>query len=1152
MTNVQTSTFTVLAARYRKGSDGKIMAYLQVQSHPSAPVGYVRLNSTQPPLAGTRVRATGNIVDTAQGPVMHVLGDNNLVRLTGQQGQIFHKTVKTLLSRFGIPYDDKNLETACLGVNVHLPQMSPDRLVNVLENAGVASAAQLVEERKEAFAMALTKNFLNGLESIRLPFDIDSKRDVPFNKDTWPMDIMAGCMPNPIESTHGQKGHRCMPSARPFYLVNHVKYDGIDNFFRAIAIATGKDDVFPNWVRDSLRPSSLTQCYLDEKQKQGTQIFTGADMKQLERLGLNAPAKIAARLGNMVQLPSEEKEIRMIPLGTYQSSTSLATLDKLEKKKNPLQVQLDDSGLDPFQKKALLAFCEGSPLTLISGPPGTGKSTLISRMIQHAQQGSERVIVLTPTGKSSARLNESFEKQFNKKNRPLSITAHALFYGSTAARKLNRGAPTLNTTSLRDALDSQATDSFPVNVEKVMRFSSYKEGTKDVAKPEHFFYQDLAPAELLRGATVFIDESTQITGDMAALILEMRPKRLIMTGDLSQLKPVGAGKPFHDLIHLAKENTFNDQVNFVELQIDHRATKELSDFTRKLRAGEIPLDYVDSYSGDAATTAADLLTREAAVLECKKLNDVTDIVEQLVTRALHDQKANFSLVSSDGPAPLNSTPLILSEKHSTALFAQHIVAPSVMTMAYTNAEVSQLNQTVADVLRPLMSTGKGIAEIPSLSIISANGLQLGDTVLQTENAKAVFLYSTPQGARKSSTSMNGEAFVFLGAHTWLPLPSSTPSSIQSQINNHWQDAGLMQEATNIIASGQRDDPHAHFELMQKLQTQVMQKNESALELLQMGLSELLFVDQSKMVPGTPLVLDAQNIKRMVIPPSPPKGKDDPKFTATEALLRQVWALDNGHPNSTLGKTGLIEMPEYKLHYEKIMHGVETLTLGNAYTVHKAQGSQAKIAISVVSPPMREDEATNHEASVYTATTRAEQSSYIFAHGVSAKQLNESWRKTRELEAQRLSPVVLIAQGNIAPMGSLMTLTTAIPPQHRLEELPTSDAKWDDRTSIRFRAKVALSSQGLPATLELKQAPLYLRTKMASVHGNNNLNITGVPTIPDMLGIVSDIPGPLPRMKQTFVWDQTAHPSRALQKTLDTNSQDIGDTLNDILDNFSFG
>ena len=1146
MSNVQTSSFTVIAARYRKANDGKIVAYLQVQSHPLAPIGFVRVNSTHPPLAGTRIRATGTIVETAQGPIMQVNNDNAIVALTGQQGLVFHKTVKTLLDRFSIAYDDQKLERATQNTNVHLCQMDAARLSAVLMDAGIPNADELVQERNEAFAAALTKNFMNGLESIRLPFDVDAKRDVPFDKATWPMNIMAGCLPNPVEATKGQKGHPNMPNSRPFYLVDHMKYDGIDNFFRAIAIAANQDDVFPNWIRDTLRPSTLTQCFLDEKQKQGTQIFTSADMKQLERLGLNAPAKIAARLGNMIQLPAAEKEVRMIPLGVYQSSTLIATLDKLEKQKNPLNVTIDDVGLDPFQKKALASFCEGSPLTLISGPPGTGKSTLISRMISHAQQNKERIVVLTPTGKVSSRLNESFEKLFPKENRPVSTTAHAMFYGSVAARKSNRGAPTLNTSSLREALDSEATESFPVNVERVMRFASYKEGKNEVAKPEGFFYQDLAPAELLRGATVFIDESTQITGDMAALILEMKPKRLVMTGDLSQLKPVGSGKPFHDLIHLAKEKIFGDQVNFMELQIDHRATKELADFTRKLREGAIPLDYVETYTGDASATATELLKREAAVIECKKLDGVIDIVEQIVTRALLDQKASFAVVSDAALAPAGTTALVLQEAHSPALFAQQLVAPSVMTMAYTNMEVSQLNQTVASVLRPLNTTGKGMAEVPSLSAIAANGIQLGDIVLQTENAKACMLYTTPQGNRRSHSTMNGEAFAFLGAHTWLPLPSANAA-----VQTLWAASGVLTEVSNMVTSGLQADPQAHFELLQHLQIQVHKKNPAALQLVQMGLSELLFVPQTKLTPGVNVELSSEEIKRFILPPSPPKSASDPDFEDIQSLLRNVWKMDIAHLNSKVGRTGLLDMPEYKAHYEKMMHGVETLVLGNAYTVHKAQGSQAKIAISVVSPPMREDEATNHEASVYTATTRAEQSGFILIHGIKAAALNESWKNTRELEATRLSPVVLIAHGDIPVVGSAMTLVTAVPPQHRQESLPEKDAKWDDHVAVGFRAKVAMASQGLPATLRLDKSPAYMREKVASMTGNSVVTASGAPSIPDMLGIVSAPIAAQPAVKQNFVWNQNAHPSKVRIQELAADTQEVGAILGDILDGFSF-
>ena len=43
-----------------------------------------------------------------------------------------------------------------------------------------------------------------------------------------------------------------------------------------------------------------------------------------------------------------------------------------------------------------------------------------------------------------------------------------------------------------------------------------------------------------------------LTNDHVALIMSMNPKRLVLIGDPSQLFPVGSGKPFRDLIDLAR------------------------------------------------------------------------------------------------------------------------------------------------------------------------------------------------------------------------------------------------------------------------------------------------------------------------------------------------------------------------------------------------------------------------------------------------------------------------------------------------------------------------------------------------------------------------------------------------------------------------
>lgn len=1103
MSTVQTSTFTVLAARYRKASDGKITAFLQVQSHPNAPVGYVRWTTTQPPLAGTRIEATGTIVQSGQGPVMHVAGDNNVRLLSGQQGQILHKTVKTLLDRFSIAYTPAKLEAALQDPKMHLASMNHAMLVDALHHADVPDAENVVTAREETFADALTRNFFHGLEPIRLPYDTDTKRDLPFAKGTWPVDIMDGCMPQFIECTQGQKPHRAIPNGRPFYLTRHVTYDGIDNFYRALSIAMDTPDVFPRWVRDKSRPSALTQCYIEDKQAHGTQIFTGDDMKQLDRLGLQGASKIAARLGNMVQLPpAADGTTRMMPLGAYQSSARLAHLEKLETHASPLNVEIQDAHLDPFQKKALHAFVEGKPLTLISGPPGSGKSTLIASMIEHASRSGTPVVVVTPTGKSASRLNASFETVFpDSKTRPVATTIHAMFYNNAAHRKAHRSMPLLNTSALRDALDSQATDSFPVAVERAMRFSSYKDNKTDTPKPETLLMGEIVPAEILRGAIVIVDESTQVTGDLMALLCEMRPKKMVLTGDLSQLKPVGPGKPFHDLIHLAKTGYMPERMNAVELQIDHRATKELADFTRKLREGALPLDYVETFNGDADATIAEWDDREAVVLECKKMGHAIDVVEHLTARTVAQQNALFDVVH--GQAPTSRTAIRLSERLAPNLFAQTIASPSLMAMAYTNAEVGHLNERMGSVLRPLMHVGSDFASVSALAPVAASGIRLGDAILQTENSKQRMVYTTPAGPRLSSGSMNGETFVLLGAHTWLPLPTSNaPPALRAW----WTATGLDKDAADMLLH-RHDDPVAHWELTTKLQAL---HTPEAQRILALGLSEMLVVDQAKLRPGEEIALEEHDIKRFVFPPVPPKKqeKDNAEFDAFMGVVKHTWRLDTTGLNAKPGKAGIIEFPAYKTAYQKLMNGVESFTLGFASTIHKAQGSQAKVAVSVVAPPARDDDAATHEASVYTATTRAEAASYVLIHGTTADHLNAQWAQARELENARPSPITMIASGDIPNIGESMQLMTPIPPQHKDEPLYA-------RT---LRARATMASHGFPATLSLANAPTYVRESMASMTQNEKLATLGLPTLPGMLDAPTHL---LPDRKKHFAWDPAA-------------------------------
>ena len=1137
MSNVITSEFTVLGSRYHRGADGKITVYLQVQKNNSTPVGYVKYVGSQPPLPGTLIRAKGSVVETNQGPVINVASENHVTVLSAQQSSVLFQTLKTLLTRMKIGFNESDLHDQCYSPTNHLVQMDASRLEVILGNSGVKDAHLIIQEREETFAGALTKNFFQSIEAIKHPFDVDAKRDLPFVKNTWPADILRPCVNKMLDVPLGRAGHPAMPSGKPMYLGNIVKFDGIDNFFRALSIYSLDPTMFASWMKDPARPSMITQTYLDEKQKKGTQIFTAGDLKQLERLGLNAAAKIAARVGNMVQIPNEKNELLLIPTGTYQSSTLLSNLGKLNKQKTALNVAVNDTGLDPFQKKSLHSYIEGAPLTLISGPPGSGKSTLISSMIEHTLRAGKKVVVVTPTGKSSSRLNVGFEKQFKN---VVSGTIHSLFYGTTANRKVNKGAPHLNVKTIRDALDSNATNMFPVAVDKVMRQTSYTQNKNVVLKPEHQIYHDLVTPEILRDAVVFVDESTQVTADLAALLLEMNPARLVMTGDLSQLKPVGAGKPFHDFIQLCQDGFYDDLVNFSELQIDHRATKELSDFTRKLREGQIPLDYVDEFTGDPEATAKDLASREAAVLELKTLDDTINVVESLVRKTVLEQQRNFTVCDATGQS--SGLSITLPAKLSPELSVQHLVSPSLMVMAHSNAEVSSLNQTIANVLRPLMASGTAMSEIPAFSQMALSDIQLGDPVLQTENTKARILYTTPQGHHISSSSMNGETFVLLATNVWLPLPQGN-SAADQELQKWWASVGLTAEMQALKTDVQKiTDPQQHLDLFRKLQA-AAHTNTDALALIKASLSEALLVDQSKLSANSSVVLAEKDIKRFVIPPALPEKLDDNEKSYYASLINHVWKIDAANHNSKPGRTGIIEVPEYKIQYEKLMDGIQTLSLGNAYTVHKAQGSQAETVISVVAPPLQADESSSHEASFYTATTRAERHSYSLIHSTTAAQLNSLWLTARELEKEKLSPVQLIRRGVIPGHAQTMEMVSVVPPQKLREEL-TPGAVSADNSADRYRSKMLFSSHNLPPTLSTDYLPVIER-QVQSRHGTLDLKQSKslVPGLGDL--VEKQIPNLA--VKNEMTW------KKVTDWSLDSpEAKEIQEELGDMLSDFKFG
>ena len=147
--------------------------------------------------------------------------------------------------------------------------------------------------------------------------------------------------------------------------------------------------------------------------------------------------------------------------------------------------------LDELQKEAItLAACE-SPL-VVTGGPGTGKTTIINAMIRYFEENNLTFVLAAPTGRAAKRMSE--------------VTGYV---ASTIHRLLEMNVST------GDRLEFRRDDSDPLDVD-----------------------------------VIIIDEMSMVDIQLFNALLKaiMPGTRLIMVGDAAQLPSVGPGAVLHDII----------------------------------------------------------------------------------------------------------------------------------------------------------------------------------------------------------------------------------------------------------------------------------------------------------------------------------------------------------------------------------------------------------------------------------------------------------------------------------------------------------------------------------------------------------------------------------------------------------------------------
>lgn len=975
----------------------QIKNYLQIFIPQENKIVYVAGKFTYPPLPGTVIDIKGEIKNNSPEFTLIQSKQDDITSVSGHQGLLIFESIKKVLSRLKIQFDEDKLSKAILQPETHLCLITDQDVLKFLGDADVKNPTNIMADHGDFIAQTLVSAMFQGLETIRYPnLNLKINDDLPFIQNAYPYDVISGFFPDYMSVSLGQVKHKQTRRSNIF-ISDFLRYNAIDNFFNLLAINVNNAGLLIEWINHPRRSSTITNTFVKDSQTSGSEIFYPEDFEPLKKLGVNQPEMIAAKNNSMYGVDNEHGG--MLPQGVYQAVSRVATMDTLDKSFKPLANASDlkkqiPAFLDPEQKKTLESFIDGAPSMLVVGPPGAGKSTLFNEMAKVCDQAGEKYLFLTPTGKAAARLNQT-------SNISNAATVHSLFYRNKS----------IDTNAIRGALDGNSSQMFPIRLERYINLANTAEPDK---KPtDQSIYRSMHLPESLEGITVFIDETSQATTSLLAAILELKPKRIIMAGDPSQLDPVGAGQPFQDLILSGRVNQLPEHIVLCDLKTDHRATKQLAASTAKIRAGQLPLEDVIIADGEIVNVdvASDvILDNEFCILETPGFSAAENILTATIQKELDNEKPFYDVLFN-GDQVGSSKSITVDAIVTDALKAKTITIPNVMVTAFTNDEVDVVARELSNVYRNHNVIGSSGMDVPQLSSLTNNNIQIGDIIMETKNNRLSVKADTPLGTIQNSETMNGECYAFIGANVWLPTIDSSVSDFGNMYINLWKNAGFYSDFYSELAANPElaKDPNWHYEWFSKLQAS---NSEEAHQICRLVLIEALLIDTNTILDGTANHYDLDIKRKIILPKLPKKSASAVQNDDGARGVIRYWGIESTGKDNDLQKD--------RDNYIKLANdSVATLTSfksGNAFTVHKAQGSQAKSAICLVSAPLREDEDFNHEPGTYTALTRGKERGAIVLHGITADEINNIWGRARAKKMAKKSPLRMILKGDIAPLA----------------------------------------------------------------------------------------------------------------------------------------
>jgi hypothetical protein len=178
--------------------------------------------------------------------------------------------------------------------------------------------------------------------------------------------------------------------------------------------------------------------------------------------------------------------------------------EKLEKAFGPLKKGDTEEEKARNEKAFALDVLASSHISALIGPAGTGKTTVLRQLLEQKKIVGSGVALLAPTGKARVRLGQQTRRAEDTKTLALFLKEYKRYDGWTGRYFADPEAPSAGGIT-----------------------------------------------------TCIVDEASMLTEDQLAALVDALPvsARLILVGDPRQLPPIGAGRPFVDLVsHLERDH----------------------------------------------------------------------------------------------------------------------------------------------------------------------------------------------------------------------------------------------------------------------------------------------------------------------------------------------------------------------------------------------------------------------------------------------------------------------------------------------------------------------------------------------------------------------------------------------------------------------